>query len=216
MGQTDGSVKAGADGGVSDGSVAGVTCAANEIHVSPNGTGNVCSCTAPCPLTAGRDLARTRIASATTDVEVVLHGADYRLSQPFALTSADSGANGHVVRYHAASGDSPVLNGALSVTGFTLFNAAKNIWVASVPAGTQSRHLFVNGRRATRARGPDAPVGYAKTATGFSLGDPAIATWPDRLELEVVGTQQWKMYRCPVSAVDASGITIAQPCWTRS
>ena len=192
------------------------SCSATaDVHVSPGGTGSACSCAMPCALETGRDKVRTLTAGATADVVVLVADGTYRLAETLTLDATDSGpGGGHVVVYRAAPGATPVWSGAIQVQGFTPVDATNIVWVADVPAGTQSRQLYVNGRRATRARGPDSPAGYTKTATGFTLGDATMASWPDRAALEVVGTYQWQMYRCPVASVDATGITVATPCWT--
>ena len=189
-----------------------------DIFVAPDGTGDACSCTSPCSLTTGRDHARARVPGASSDVVVHVAGGTYRLAQTFTLDASDSGpGGGHAIIYRAAPGSAAVWSGAIQVQGFAPLDAQKIVWVASVPTGTRSRQLYVNGRRATRARGPDRPAGYTPTTGGFTLGDPTIAAWPDRGELEVVGTKNWKMFRCPVASVDASaGVAIAQPCWTYS
>ena len=186
-----------------------------DVYVAPSGQGTACSCGTPCALEAGRDMARTVAANASRDIIVQLADGNYRLGHTFALDATNSGpGGGHSIIYRAASGASPVVNGAIQVQGFAPLNGSSLIWVASVPSGTQARQLWVNGRRATRARGPDSPAGYTKTATGFALGDPSIASWPDRAQIEVVGTWHWQMYRCPVTSVNASaGLVLAQPCW---
>jgi F5/8 type C domain/Right handed beta helix region len=207
----------GAGGGAGHGGGGGgPTCAPAAIYVAPDGAGDACSCAAPCALETGRDHARDVAPDASKDVVVQLRGGTYRLARTFELAAKDSGRSGHRIVYAAAPGDTPVLSGALRVTGFTPVAAGSAVWVASVPPGTASRQLYVDGRRATRARGPDAPAGYTKTATGFTLGDPAIASWPDRNGLELVSTKQWEMYRCPVTDVSAGGVTVAEPCWTNA
>lgn len=205
------------DAGAADAATDASSCPMTaDVYVAPAGTGTACSCSAPCALDTGRDKARSLTAGAKSDVVVQVADGVYRFAHTFALDATDSGpGGGHVTVYRAAPGSSPVWSGALRVQGFTPVDAQKTVWVASVPVGTSSRQLYVNGRRATRARGPDAPAGYSKTATGFTLGDPAVATWPDRNALEVVGTYQWQMYRCPVASVDTTaGLTLATPCWT--
>lgn len=199
----------------SGGAGGGATCSGADVFVAPDGTGTACSCTAPCALETGRDHARALAPSRPGDLVVQLRGGVYRLGHTFALTAADSGVNGAIV-YRAAPGEAPLLSGAVAVTGFAPATTPAGAYVATVPAGTHARQLWVNGRRATRARGPDLPAGYVKTATGFTLGDAAMAGWPDRAGLEVVGTQAWKMFRCPVTDVAAAGVTIAAPCWSAS
>src|ERR1019366_9571910 len=207
--------EAGTEGGA-DGKVADApSCVSTaSVYVAPNGAGTACSCASPCALETGRDKARALTAGATSDVVVEVEDGTYRLAHTFALDATNSGpGGGHVTVYRAAPGASPVWSGALRVQGFAPVDAQMTVWVASVPAGTHSRQLYVNGRRATRARGPDAPAGYTKTSAGFTLGGAAMASWPDRSALEVVGTYQWQMYRCPVTSVDvAAGIALATPC----
>lgn len=205
-----------ADGGADAAAVDAAACARDgAIHVAPDGAGTACSCVSPCPLEAGRDLARARIAGAAADVVVELADGVYRLASTFTLRAADSGANGHAIVYRAAAGASPVLSGARVVTGFAPVTG--NVVSAPVPSGTRSRQLYVNGRRATRARGPASPAGFTKTAKGFALGDAAIAGWPDRTKLEAVGTTAWKSFRCPVASADvAGGLVLAEPCWASS
>jgi hypothetical protein len=189
-------------------------CAPASLYASATGSGTACSCAAPCALATARDQARG--LAPMGDVLVLLQDGTYRLTQTFELTAADSGTSGHPIVYRAAPGASPVLSGAIAVSGFAPVDASGVIWSASVPSGTSSRQLYVNGRRATRARGPDLPSGYTPTTTGFTLGDPAVATWPDRAGLEIVGLKQWKMFRCPVASVDASTVSVAPSCWSAS
>jgi hypothetical protein len=191
-------------------------CPGADVVVAPDGAGDACSCVSPCALEAGRDRARTLAAAASADVIVAVTGGVYRLAHTFRLGVADSGQGGHAIVYRAAEGARPVWSGGVRVTGFAPVASLPGTWVAPVPAGTHARQLWVDGRRATRARGPSGPAGFAKTATGFTLGDPAMAAWPDRAGLEVVGTQAWKMFRCPVSDVSAGGLTVAAPCWASS
>lgn len=206
----------GAAGSGQGGAGGSAACVTDVVYVAPDGAGDACSCAEPCALPEGRDRARALAPAAPGDVVVQLAGGTYRLGQTFTLGAADSGQNGHAIVYRAAAGETPVLSGAIAVSGFAPVDAQSKVWVASVPPGTKSRQLYVGGRRATRARGAFAPAGYTKTPAGFSLGDPAVATWPDRLALEVVGTQQWKMFRCPLGDVGAAGLTVAEPCWSSS
>ena len=204
------------DASMRDGGEAGPTCATADVYVAPGGTGDACTCAQPCALTTGRDHARAPSTGATRDVVVLVEDGTYRLAQTFTLDATDSGpGGGHAIVYRAAAGATPVWSGALRVEGFAPVDAQKVVWAATVPPGTKSRQLYVNGRRATRARGPDSPPGYTKTASGFTLGDAAVASWPDRGGIEVVSTWQWQMYRCPVAGIDATnGVAIAQPCWS--
>ncbi len=195
------------------GVAAGTSCdGAADVYAAPAGRGSACTAAAPCSLEGARERARVLGPRLPRDLVVQLAGGIYQLAAPFLLTAADSGQNGHAVVYRAAPGEEPLLSGGLRVTGFRTHRGA--VRVAEVPAGTRSRQLYVDGRRATRARGSDAPAGYVWKPSGFTLGDSAIATWPDRLGLEVVGINEWKSFRCGVSDVNiADGLVLSKPCW---
>src|SRR6266498_1378067 len=64
-------------------------------------------------------------------------------------------------------------------------DAAKNVWSAPVPAGLNSRQLYVNGRRATRARGA-APVTLTWTPTGYTASGGAMSRWRNVGDIEFV------------------------------
>src|SRR5262249_41205674 len=145
------SASAGSSGATSSGA-GGAACAEGGLWVSPDGQGDACSACAPCALETGRDHARSLAAGASSDILVMLHGGTYRLQHTFMLSAADAGQNGHAIIYRAAPGEVPVLSGAVPVSGFAPWPEAPGTWVASVPKGTHARQLWVNGRRATRAR----------------------------------------------------------------
>ena len=132
------------------------------FYASPDGDGTVCSSASPCTLDGARDKVRTVNADMTGDIVVDLLDGTYDLSSTFTLsedaTTHDSGTNGFDVIYQAAPGAKPILSGGAAPTStFTLHDAAKNIWQASVPAGLDTRQVYVDGVRATRARSATNP-----------------------------------------------------------
>lgn len=163
-----------------------------------------------------RTLVRARTAARDAKplaATVNLMSGTHRLTKTFTLSPADSGTRSRPVTYRAAPGSNPVVSGGLQVKNWQLFNAAKNIYRARVPAGTRSRQLFVNGRRALRARGAAYPNGIFRTETGFWNEDPSMASWGNQTQIEAVTRTQWKMMRCPVAAIQGNQITMQQPCW---
>ena len=54
------------------------------------------------------------------------------------------------------SGSDPVINGANVITGWSLYNSSRNIWVASVSATGNVNQVFVDGERQTIARWPNS------------------------------------------------------------
>ncbi len=196
----------------------GYGAATNTLYVAPDGHGSTCGSRDPCALTTARDKVRTLIAGAAGDVVVELRGGTYRLTSPLRLGVQDSGRPGHQVVYRAAAGQTPVLSGALKVTGFTQVDAAKNIYRANVPKGTSSRDLFVDDVRADRARGPRDPGGFSVTPTGFTTSDPSYLKWTNPAQVEIVDDNAWKQMRCPLASITptasgGSNLTVDPGCW---
>jgi len=183
---------------------------AAEIALSPDG-----------PIAtpaAARDAARR----AAKPVRIVVADGTYRLTAPLALSAEDSDTE-----WVAAEGASPAISGGEPVTGW---RERDGLWVAQLPAATSGRRfeqLWVNGRRAVRARHPDrgflvvdgaaAPGAFADEAfaapdaetakLGFRLA-PAdhalLAGIPaaERDGLLVTVTHDWSVSQARVAALD--------------
>ncbi|MFE9421939.1 hypothetical protein ACFYNO_03125 [Kitasatospora sp. NPDC006697] len=171
------------------------------LYASPSGTGSTCSLSAPCSLDGAKSKVESLTPGMAADIDVYLRGGTYRLSQAFTLGAADSGQNGNKVAWIGYPGEVPVLSGATQVTGFSVFDSSKNIYRAAVPAGTQSRQLFVNGVRAQRARGPLNPSGFTLSGSSFTTSDPSYASFTNASSVEVVTNSQWKQMRCPLASI---------------
>ena len=99
-------------------------------------------------------------AGAGHSIVVQLADGVYRLSHTFELAEADSGPDSNRPTIYKAAPDAhPVLSGSLAVKGFVPVPGDALVWVASVPVGLKSRQLWVNGRRAVRARSAEFPAG---------------------------------------------------------
>ncbi len=188
------------------------------VYASPNGGGLECTAQAPCSLVGARDKVRTLNGNMTADLEVCLSGGTYVLGETFALTESaqihDSGTNGFDVIYRALPGEQPVLSGGRQVTGFTLHDAAKNIFRAPA-AGLTSRQLFVNDVRAVRARSKDN-FGMSRVEHGFNANTSALEGWKNLKQVELTGVLDWRHYRCPVESVTGNYVKVASPCWELS
>jgi len=191
-----------------------------SIYAAPNGSGNACTAAQPCALATAQHAVRTRNSALGTDLVVQLAGGTYRLDAPLSFTTADSGSGGHRVVYRAAPGASPVISGGRQITGWTLSDASRNLWSAPVPAGLDTRQLYVNGVRAEVAQGP-SPVALARTAndTGYTAANASMASWrnPGGIEFVFAGTAgAWEETRCRVAGISGTTITMRQPCWDNS
>jgi hypothetical protein len=172
-----------------------------------------------------RDVIRANSNKGVCSINVNIKGGTYRLSEPLVFSSQDSGANGAEITYKAASGETPVVSGAVQISGWTLHDAGQGIWQAqtSVNTSTMPRQLYVNGVRSTRARTVDYPNYYKPTATGYTYfylsgTDPQIPpVWDNPTAVEAVTATQWKMMRCPIAQINnASEVVMQNPCWTNA
>jgi hypothetical protein len=106
-----------------------------------------------------RDAVRDKIAAGLqADVLVMIRGGVYRLTETLVFGPQDSGTQEHSITYAAYPGEKVVLSGGRIITGWK--QGQGNIWTAQVDGAKDGRwyfrQLFVNGRRAIRARTPDA------------------------------------------------------------
>lgn len=97
-------------------------------------------------------------------VTVLIRGGDYSLGRPLVFRPEDSGTAAAPVTYAAYPGEHPVLSGGRAISGWK--KGKDGVWTAEVPGVREGKwyfhQLFVNGKRATRARHPN--TGYLKTA----------------------------------------------------
>jgi hypothetical protein len=130
------------------------------VHVAPNGN-DAADGAAGRPvasLIGARDaVRRLRAAGQTGPARVVVVEGTYRFSEPLVLTPEDGGTAEAPVRYEAAPGATPVFSGGRVIGGFK--PVGDGSWTAHVPevvAGTwYFEQLFVDGKRAVRAREPN-------------------------------------------------------------
>jgi len=90
-------------------------------------------------------------------VRVIVADGTYALAGPLVLTHLDSGTQACPISYEAASGAKPAFTGGRSITRFR--QGPGGLWEARLPEVTSGEwyfeQLFVNGRRAVRARTPN-------------------------------------------------------------
>ncbi len=137
----------------------------------------------------------------------------YFLDAPLTLEPEDSR-----LTISAYGTERPVLSGGQSITGWGSTKVGgRTTWVAEVPEARQGNWkfhaLWVNGRRAVRARHPNR--GYFKVAevpdqvpewsrgqTRFRFSDGDLKAWNTVTNAEVVVMSRWVESRLPVRSVD--------------
>jgi hypothetical protein len=202
--------------------------AANPVeatyYVSPAGGGTACSVAAPCSLATAQSTVRAQAPAMTGDLDVDLEAGTYPLSSTLTFTGADSGQNGFDVQYRAATAQLPILSGGTAITGWTLQNSALNIYSASLPAGFNTRQLWVNGVRADLATEAASSVfgAMTKTSTGFTFTGTGPNSWTDPADADLVYRNSavrfggWESGTCPVSSISSGTLTEQNPCYTNA
>lgn len=173
--------------------------------------------------------AREVAAQGTRDVVVNIGSGTYMLDRTLTFNESDSGRNGFGVTYQAAGYDpgqplgphaNVVVSGGQKVSGWTLDNGSRNIWVADV--GTlEPRQLYVNGQRAPRAS-ISVNVGMVETPVGYTVVDATptfqVGSWASPADIEAVWVRtaiSWAVPRCGVSSIALTQIVMDQPCFSR-
>jgi hypothetical protein len=156
------------------GLLAAAPARAADIWVAPTGsdrnagTADKPLVTVAAALRQVRDLRRLHDPAVETGAHIWVRGGEYRLSEPLFLRPEDAGTATSPTVIEAAPGEQPVLSGGVAVTGWRKVAAKVSglpaaaqgqVWVATAPlwAGRMLnfRQLWVNGRKATRARTPN-------------------------------------------------------------
>lgn len=174
---------------------------------SPSGSGDGLTFDTPGSIATVKALARANRAA--DDITVYLRGGTYALAAALSFTSDDSGANGHRVVWQAYGIAPSILSGGVQITGWTLHDAPKNIWSASVPAGQNARQLYVNGVRVARASTTTRGFSSADGGATYASTDATLPTFarPQDLELVFTGAVNWIEDRVMVASATRVGST---------
>ncbi len=140
-----------------------------DLHVAPDGNDtwsgtlarpNAARTDGPlATLTGARDILRRLRAQGHLNepVHVRIASGEYPLTKPFVLEPEDSGTAQAPVFYEAVAKAKPVFSGGREIHGFKV--GPNGMWQAHVPEVANGtwyfEQLWVNGRRATRARSPN-------------------------------------------------------------
>jgi hypothetical protein len=144
---------------------------AQKIYLSQSGS-DINSGTVDEPLftlTAARDKARElrKTMKINEPLEIIAAGGEYFMMQPLFLTTDDSGTPASPLVFKAEPGSKAIFRGGTSVSGFEKVN--EKLWRTFIPQvawyDTYFEQLYVNGRRALRARSPNDGFFKVKNVT---------------------------------------------------
>lgn len=133
---------------------------------------------------------------------IYLKDTEYYMKDPFALDSENSGNNGYYIVYASYGGGQASITGGRHVSGWSVHDADKNIYVANVGAGTETRQMFVDGTRAIRARSKGGLSGAKRVTGGYTTTDTFLADYRKVQDLEFVYYEIWTEPRCGVTKVE--------------
>ena len=152
-------------------------------------------------ISRARDEVRRLTDDMTEDITVLLRGGVHEIRETVVLDRRDSGTNGHCVVYRACPGEKPVISGGRRIAGWS--PDAEGRWQAATHLA-DFRQLYVNGRRAVRARG-ELP-GLQLTGQGEYRTDLAeMSEWRHAEQVEFCYEVVWCHTRCKVASVRRDG-----------
>ena len=134
----------------------------------------------------------------TNNVLVLIRGGTYLQNETLTFGPADSGTEKYSITYAAVPGEKVVLSGGRKITGWR--KGPTEIWTAEVPevkaGGWYFRQLFINEKRATRARTPKSndkiPWWSIKTSAATLESPPA-----ENVPIPITLTGPIKAYKNP-------------------
>jgi hypothetical protein len=88
------------------------------------------------------------------NIRVTLGEGTWNISKPLAFQAADGGSGKTTVTWEGAAEGKTIISGGREITGFR--DAGYGIWWASVDTSLYFEQLYIDGKRSTRARVPNA------------------------------------------------------------
>lgn len=123
---------------------------AADVYVSPSGSDSndgTSEGKAFATLGKAQQAVRAQVGSMNANINVRIGSGTYELSSPLIFTASDSGRNGFTVNW---IGSGATVSGGRKLTNWA--SGQNGIYSASIPVGTKSRNLYVNGQAANFAR----------------------------------------------------------------
>ena len=170
-----------------------------------------------------RDAVR-KAKAADAPATVYLRGGTYFLEKPFVLEPEDGGTEKAPVTYAAHGDEKPVISGGRPVTGWAKKQLdGREVWAATLKLPEYTgplRSLWVNGRRAVRARHPnagylvvdavpEATPDWQQPVASFQFAGEDVKAWPGLTDGgELVAMSRWVESRLPVKEVDEAMKTV--------
>lgn len=158
-------------------------------------------------LERARDAVRDVNRSMQDDVVVYLRGGRYELAETLVFDERDGGANGHHVIYQAYSSETPILSGGSVLTGWA--PADDGLFQTNV-GPLRFRQLYVNGRRAVRARQPNALqfnrlLWWDESDRALVVKSEDVGIWHGLSHVEMIILKEWTQNNLRIHSIAVSG-----------
>ncbi|MDR1385073.1 MAG: right-handed parallel beta-helix repeat-containing protein [Planctomycetaceae bacterium] len=196
-----------------------------SVYVSPTGD-DTNSGTAEKPFKTvqrAQEKLRTRQIAQKGNKEVHLLAGEYVLTEPIKFTPEDGGSVKNDYQQVFYEGHDAVLSGGEKITGFQKADsfAVDNVVVADIPGAKDGkwtfRDLYVNDRRAVRARFPNEGflrvkhAGEDRRTNFFFNAEDGLKSMPDLEQAELVFLHDWSLTRTPIKFIDAEKSQMTVP-----
>ena len=152
----------------------------------------------------------------SANVVVELSDGIYRQVKPLRFTTMDGGQHGASVTWKAAADAHPIIAGSMRVTGWSVFNPEKNIYVASIPAGIDARQIWVDDHLITPAFIELDRSLITFNSEGLVLQDAKydfLSSLPSQDRLEIQSTGWFTNRIVPVKQITGRTLRMQQPAW---
>lgn len=170
-------------------------------------------------INAALELVKANNADMENHLFVFLKGGDHYISEEIKMGADVSGSNGYNVVYSSYGEGKAQLMMGQHFSGFELVDENLNIYRTQV-GDIESRQVFINGIRATRARSAGELTNAEMTDFGFYSDDTFLADYKNIKDLEFVTYSNWTQPRCGVSEVTVEDgrarIVMDQPGWSNN
>jgi len=159
----------------------------------------------------------------SSDMYVYLQGGTYYIDETLEFTDADNGFNGFNVIYKAAEGERVSISGGVEIKNWELHDKEKNIYKATA-RGVDNRHLFVNGKRAVRARSEGDVKDFVNDrkndddAVGFTCSNMEFLEYADITNVEFVFKENWysrRSHPLEITKIDDDTVQLTMRNWKR-
>ncbi|HEX5654459.1 MAG TPA: L-rhamnose mutarotase [Chitinophagaceae bacterium] len=200
-----------------------------DIYVSPYGNdsneGSVSKplATLSMALRKAREHRRLHTPDLTEEIHIILKGGLYKLQEPVFIRPEDAGTTISPTIIESATGEQAILSGGLGISNWKKLGipvqelpavARDKVWVADLPLVNgrlfDFRQLWVNDRKATRAKSPngnkmDRILGWNKEDGSCLIPAPPIRQSAQAPGLELFIHQWWAIANLRVKKMETKG-----------